>query len=162
MVSIDYNHVTSAHAQKASEGGVFSMWMCWRCWTVGLFVNFPYEVWHNLVELFGAKTSLTVVYRVSFNNGFLNVIFNLFHFCHKQIQSSGNSPSTTPPGRRWPSFAHVMRLESTICWKGLLVQKTCWRNYSRHDWYGGWHSKPHLHSLKARNDYKNSEQDILW
>ena len=29
---------------------------------VGLFVNFPYEIRHDLVEIFGDKTSLTVVY----------------------------------------------------------------------------------------------------
>ena len=33
-----------------------------KCGTVGLFVSFPYKIQHNLVELFGAKTSLTVVY----------------------------------------------------------------------------------------------------
>ena len=59
---IDYSHVTSVHAQKASEGGVVSMRKCWKCWTVGLFDNFPYQIRHNLVELFKAKTSLTVVY----------------------------------------------------------------------------------------------------
>ena len=26
-----------------------------KCGTVGLFVNFPYEIWHNLVEHFGAE-----------------------------------------------------------------------------------------------------------
>ena len=32
----------------------------WDC--LSILVNFPYEIRHNLVELFGAKTSLTVVY----------------------------------------------------------------------------------------------------
>ena len=38
--------------QKPSEGGVVSLRKCWKCWTVGLLCNFPYEIRHELVDLF--------------------------------------------------------------------------------------------------------------
>ena len=41
---------------------------------MGLFVNYPYEIRHNLVELFGAITSLTVVYGVRKNISFRKYI----------------------------------------------------------------------------------------
>ena len=55
---IHYYHVTSAHAQKGHR----SHWKCWKCWTMGCY-SVSIRIWLKLVELFGAKTILIVVFR---------------------------------------------------------------------------------------------------
>ena len=61
-MSIDYNHVTSAHAHEALCIHLHKLSSHRKCGIVGLFPKFSYEIRHNLVESFRAKTNLIVVY----------------------------------------------------------------------------------------------------
>ena len=59
---IDYHLVAFAHAQKASPRVYLHTPEMLKMWNFGTVIQFPYEIRHKLVERFGAKTNLIVVY----------------------------------------------------------------------------------------------------
>ena len=121
MPLIDYSHFTSAHAQKASKGGVISMKKCWK------LTNSP-TVQHSGIEYCDwlsikifRKSNMTVVYvgwsrsnvrktekrfkihRVYFWYHYLLIIFPTYlntHYLHvhnfKNQKRSNNLPAPKP------------------------------------------------------------------